>query len=123
MDIGPLSNGRPVSLPSGKKTDGEKQVTHQPKPTDTVEISDDARRKLAELADAVLRARGAEPTRQAQVGDVRKTEGRGMSESRDTDANRADKIEQARRRIETGFYDRPEVKKEIADRLTDEMET
>jgi len=35
--------------------------------------------------------------------------------------NRPEKIKQARERIESGYYDSPEVKNEIARRLTDDF--
>jgi len=60
-----------------------------------VEISEDARARLAEMADARLEAE-----QQA----------------------RREKLTMIRERMETGFYDRPEVKEKIADRLIDDLD-
>ena len=84
MEIGPLSNKPPVPSPADKPSG-------RPEPADTgvlirdsVEISREARRRLAQLADAALRA---EKTGDGTTG---------------TEKLREDKVEQARRRAQEG---------------------
>ena len=54
MDIGPLSNEKHVPRATYTETAGQKQTRQKLQPDDTVEISEDGRRKLAELADVYI---------------------------------------------------------------------
>jgi len=109
MEIGPLSNYQPGQRP--EKPDQPHQETAPPEPTrkivDKLDISLDARVRLAELADQELmrqRSGGAQP--------VDREVSRGQ-----------DRIEMIRRRIESGFYDQPEVRADIADKLIDDIDS
>jgi len=67
--------------------------------TDSVQISDLSRAKLAELADSALEAERAE-------------------ESGSQDA-RQQKLDDVREKISRGYYNNPDVLRKIADRITD----
>lgn len=74
---------------------------------DTVEISSDGRRRLAELADtarAGLDAGGSD-----------------VAESASTDDLRQERILLARMRMKSGYYNQSDVKKQIADVLAGEL--
>jgi hypothetical protein len=95
MEIGPLSNQNPIQPRGERESLRPVGETTSPTATDRVEISEDARARLAEMADARLEAE-----QQA----------------------RREKLAMIRERMETGFYDRPEVKEKIADRLIDDLD-
>ncbi len=98
MEIGPIRNEQ---SDSGRVvTDRQESAAgNAVKPTgDRVEISDNARLKLAELADLARR------------------------ECRSAD-NDGDRLENVKRRIDSGFYDQPTVKGIIADCLASEFES
>lgn len=96
MEIGPISNRPAVhTVPPGILTG--QPLTAAPDQgvsteKDSIEISQDARRKLAEMADEALRT------------------------------DRRDRVEQIRGRIAEGFYDRPEVKEQVAERLMNDLD-
>lgn len=102
MEIGPLSNGQRIQpSPEEKK----QPVTVKPplsENTDRVEISQDARSKLAEMADLKLKLR------------------KGL-ELQTTDA-RAARIEDIRRKVDSGFYDLPQVKDDIANKIMKDLD-
>ncbi|HUV30200.1 MAG TPA: hypothetical protein VMY05_03790 [Acidobacteriota bacterium] len=104
MEIGPLSNKPPLPSPADRSQDRQEAVEKGAPPQDSVEISRDARCRLAELADAALRA---EKTGDGAVDRA--------------DRPREDKIEQARQRAREGFYDRPDIRDLIADRLIEDL--
>ncbi len=95
MEIGPLSNQNPIQPRGERESLQPAGETERPKVTDRVEISDDARARLAEIADARLEA--------------------------ELQAKR-EKLAMIRERMETGFYDRSEVKETIAERLIDDLD-
>ncbi|MFH1374429.1 MAG: hypothetical protein ABII79_11600 [bacterium] len=98
MEIGPIRNEQPDF--GRVESDRQESVAgNAVKPTgDRVEISDNARLKLAELAD--LARRECRPA-----------------------GNGSDRLEKVQRRIDSGFYDHTTVKGIIADRLTSEFES
>lgn len=106
MEIGPLS-----TQPSGQRPEEPKKPAPQASEPDTahkgdrVEISREARAKLAELADLELKKEASSPT---PVKDENLT-GHGL-------------IEAIRSRIESGFYERNDVRGRIADKLIDDLE-
>lgn len=108
MEIGPLSNGLPMPEPDRPKKTAQETSPARQEISDRVEISTDARARLAELADRELKAGGARteagPTRSNQNTNDRQT-----------------RIDEIREKIESGFYDRPEVRDRIVDRLTDDL--
>ena len=115
MEIGPLSNRRPLPTPVDNRSEGQPAVKNETELKDTVEISDDARTRLAQLADAALRA-ARDGSR--QPSDQVSTKGEGVESTIPTQ----ERIERIRERIESGFYDQPDVKGKIADRLIDDLD-
>ena len=110
MEIGPLSNDKPIQQQAGPKRIEEKTGQQAKETVDRVEISDDARARLAELADLRLQSHGddAEPTRAGDAGPE--------------EESNHDRIAEIRKRIETGFYDQPEIREKIADKLVDDLD-
>lgn len=104
MDIGPVnaSDSQPVNDRRGSSEDPPPGGKGEPKPTDTdsVEISLAARSRLAQLADEIRRTERS----QAQ-----------------TPEDRTDRIERARSRIASGFYDQPEIKQRIAEKMMEDV--
>ncbi len=103
MDIGSIDHGtgKPRQVDSRMQTVAE--PTSEPvevKRTDSVQISDEARSRLAELADAARRVELEHPEL--------------------TDAEE-DKLEHIRARIADGLYEHAEVKRQIADRLAQRL--
>jgi anti-sigma28 factor (negative regulator of flagellin synthesis) len=96
MNINPiLSGGIPVPAAENKgsqKTASSSSVARR----DKVEISKDSASKDATTAGIAAVAMAHEPTR-------------------------SDRIEEARQRVASGYYDRPEVQDEIVNRLIDRM--
>jgi len=108
MKIGPVSNGLPMRQSERPKAPPPETAPARPDTTDRVEISLDARTRLAELADRELKAHGARvgenPTSPGDLGGVK------------------DRIAEIRQKIESGFYDRPEIRDRIVNNLTDDLE-
>ena len=110
MEIGPLQNHNHWLLPSSAKPTPELNAKAPEKSQhyDSVELSLDGRQRLAQLADT-----------------ARIRHGLGKMPPRDTAESdgslRMDKIQQVRLRINKGFYDQPHIRKEIAEKLADEM--
>ena len=120
MDIGPLSNERPVKQPASNRTGEKIQKLEgaRPQPEDVVEISQDARRKLAQLADAALRTE----RKQQPVGGLTEANSQDEKGGPVPNVTKAQNMEQIHQRLRTGFYDQPEVRREIADRLIDDID-
>ena len=111
MKIGPVDNSeRPDGPPEDNRRPKPVQPETQQKPrdTDSVEISESARSMSEQAA--------SERTNDTTSADHTESS-REISEMDE----RADKIEQARQRIESGYYDRPEVKADIARRIADDF--
>lgn len=95
--------------PDQPKKTADKTSPAKQELSDRVEISLDARARLAELADRELRAGGA----RTETGP---TPPEASSNERQT------RIDEIRAKIESGFYDRPEVRDRLIDRLTDDLD-
>ena len=111
---------RPREANTEKHQEGETRATALP--LDTVEISLEARKKLAELADQALRDASRTKTQLDILphgGELTKAEG--DNEPGGTANRKYAMLEQVQERIKTDFYNRPEVKGEIARRLADEL--
>jgi anti-sigma28 factor (negative regulator of flagellin synthesis) len=111
MKIGPLDNsGRPAGPPDENRRPTPVQPESRKKTdeTDSVDISESARsmseQEASERTHDTTSADNTESSRETSEMD-----------------ERADKIEQARQRIESGYYDRPDVKAEIARRIADDF--
>ena len=119
MKIGPLSNEQKVWA-GLQKIESRPEEESIEKRKDTVEISREARKKLAELADQALRNRsGAE----AAAGERAETADKTVTEKEKTERILTpERLAEIRKRIGTGFYDRPEVRDKIIDKLADDID-
>ncbi len=98
MEIGPVpEKGLVGSVNRDNKSQAVQENSTAPK-KDTVDISDEARRKIADLADASLHV----DRMQTEAGN--------------------EKLAQVRKRIDSGFYEQPEIKQQIAEGLLDEFD-
>jgi hypothetical protein len=118
MEIGPVQNNQPVQQPSRQARPESSAEVVKPELTDRVEISEDARRLLAEMADRALleeasAAAGPEAVDEAAVP---------KAELKSSPDQGAGKLAEIRRRVQSGYYDRPEIKREIADRLSEDLD-
>lgn len=107
MKIGSVQNVR--ALYGGKQArvpQDKQEPTDAVAKTDSVLISEKARELLAKLADEALASGSPNPQ---------------VETNPETDGLRMDKIRQAMARIREGYYDRPEVKQQIAGKLADEF--
>ncbi|MFZ5979600.1 MAG: hypothetical protein ACOYVF_03115 [Candidatus Zixiibacteriota bacterium] len=114
MDIGPLkSNGSVLNDNPEKRKRAVENSPGQLK--DTIEISEDARKKLAELADAaLLKTRADEARTEADLPVEGGESGERAELSKEV-------IDEIRQRMESGFYDNPDVKGRIVDRIIDDL--
>jgi len=118
MEVGPVQNSQPMQQPlKNSKPQPTVDVTKR-EISDRVEISEDARRMLAEMADRALLEEAATPGGAAQVTDEAEA-----AEVQTTAGDRPkDKLTEIRRRIESGYYNQPEIMDRIADRLSDDLD-
>jgi anti-sigma28 factor (negative regulator of flagellin synthesis) len=107
MEIGPLSNQQSGQRPEGPKKHDPEKTQSEPAPGggDRVEISPDARARLARQADLELKKQESNP------GPIN-----------DQDLTGDERLEAIRRRIESGFYDQIDIKGLIAGKLVDDMD-
>jgi len=104
MKIGPVDSGERPMRPDeeeDRRLELNSEIRRRTDDTDRVEISPVAR-ELSEQAAASVE----ETRRMEEPGDIRL---------------RREKIEQARQRAETGYYDSPAVRGEVARRITDDF--
>lgn len=99
MEIGPLHNDKPVQSAGGNRQKSAGEIPRIAPKKDSVEISGEARKRLAELADRYWKEAGL-------------SSGPGAG-----DRCASERVTRARTRIESGYYEDPEVKEKIADRL------
>ena len=136
MDIGRVSPGmHPAPDASGKNSEENETMTQAPPPQDSREPSLPTRLRLAHLADAARVDDSAGSERRDSVALTGGTAPQAGYErppatgpSADTDAVEAtadssetNRMGLIRKRIEDGFYLRPEVQEAIADLLADEL--
>ena len=108
MEIGPLQNSnenKPENISVRRESVNSVEVN---KKKDSILISENAREKLAKLADDALKEFG--------VGEM-------PSKQTDNDDSeiRIDKIKLAKERIESGYYKQIKIVGQIADRLVDQI--
>jgi len=111
MEIGPLHNEKPLAFSERNRTEKKELAQKQAGRTDSLEISSSSRQKLALMADTVRQKYGISSS--------------AVSTCHESDTSteiRPDKIEQARTRIETGFYAQHHVKQIIADKLAKKIQ-
>ncbi|RKX25651.1 MAG: hypothetical protein DRP47_09470 [Candidatus Zixiibacteriota bacterium] len=111
MEIGPLQNHKPQVSSVPPKIEKRETKTGNMQPVDTVELSSNAREKLAQLADS---ARARYGLGEMQRGNCLENEG-------SSSELRVEKIKLARERISQSFYNQKHIMQEIADKLTDEI--
>jgi hypothetical protein len=113
MKIGPVDSGDRPSRPEDeekRRSDVNSDQQRQMNQTDKVEISSIARtlsEKTSPISDEIDGTSAADQTE--DINDIRDLE------------NRRDKIELARQRIESGYYESAEVKEDLARRITDDF--
>lgn len=113
MKIGPVDSGdRPLRPEEDerRRADVNRDARQQMNRTDKIEISEVAR-SLAEKTSSK-----PEETNEVSAADRAEI----SNEAIDFE-NRQDRIERARQRIESGYYNSPEVRNEIARRITDDF--
>ncbi len=108
MKIGPLPPNRPAQTGETAPMRTKKTAEPEAGAKDRVEVSSDARMKLAEAADEARReivsgAKQREP--EPQTNDLAGT----------------DRIARLRERVKSGYYERPEVRAQIVDNLADDI--
>ena len=117
MEIGPLKSSRPTQ-PEARANRKNSDPKQKPAHGDRVEISENARQKLAELADRALKGPEDGTTQSQKTGNDSKD---GVSEIQKTESQDTARLAEIRRRIESGYYSRSDVKDRIADTMSDEF--
>lgn len=107
MEIGPLSNQQPEKrAPEARKVEPEMSPEQRPPQVgDRLEISNDARARLGQLADSELRSEQTPPTPVS-----------------DDNLEGAERIEAIKKRIESGYYQRMDVSGMIAEKFLDDLD-
>jgi hypothetical protein len=118
MKIGPYNQNQVVNQPAGQPPGAQKKAA-----------PDGSREQAAPASPGGTRARPSQDSVQLSGADgahrLTLYSRAGRSPVRVVEASQqtagSEKLDRVRRRIESGFYDRPEVKQEIADRLAEEV--
>ena len=121
MKIGPVDNSERPLRPEDEnqvRTGNGPEEKPQANPQDSVEISESGRR-LAEQVETIGPPAGIDETEQAAIHNEQND--RNEIKGVDGDRIRQERVEEARRRLESGHYDRPEVTREIARRIADDF--
>lgn len=105
MDIGPVDNNKPLPVEKEHKKSTVKETEKNLSPADSVEISTEGRQRLAELADKYLNELNAKENIVENNND------------------NVERIHTIRDRVKTGFYELPEIKEKIVNKLTDRLLT
>ena len=118
MDIGPVRIPSPAYGARRKGPEIKSATTpeREEPPKDRVDISLEARRKLAELAE---KARADETLAQGENPEQTEAHLSGNLSG----LNRAVSIDEIKQRIDAGYYNRTDVISKIADKLSDEFES
>ncbi len=123
MKIGPVDNtGEPYRSHRGRKARANKgkQGPADPAPKeikDSVELSGATAKRIEPKLIERATGAGNNMPRTNRPDEASDLDPNGIVDSPDN----ADKLEQARERIEAGYYDRPEVKAQIAKRIADDF--
>ena len=116
MDIGPVDNTSPKQQPNKKSPETKPpEKSSDFKAGDRVEISLEARQRLSDLAE---KAKASEMDTQNNVNGPK-----GHERANDDIPEKASTMEEIRRRIESGYYDRSDVMDQIAEKLSDDLES
>jgi hypothetical protein len=111
MKIGPVDGGdRAASLgdENRRRVDVQPKTPRQEEPPDSVEISSSARALSGQ-------------TPADQSGEAEEADAPESPDDQNEIELRRTKLDEAEKRIESGYYDRPEVRREIARRIADEL--
>ncbi len=107
MKIGPVDRNNPAPQPNRQAEPTKEKVGKDTPAADRIEVSDDARRRLAELADRARRELLAGPQ-----------EAEAPSQAEEL---ASDRIARLRQKVASGFYQRPEVIQRVAEHLADDI--
>ncbi len=113
MKIGPLDSGDRPQRPDEderRKADVNRDARQQMNQTDKIEISEVAR-SLSEKVSP----------KSEETNEVSSVDSAEVSNEAVEFENRQEMIDQARQRIESGYYNSPEVRSEIARRIADDF--
>lgn len=124
MKIGPLDHGNRPQRPDdehhkGVAQDPRKQKQDRLNQTDSIQISPSGRH-MAENPRSAAESSTAR-TDAPPPADL-PPELSAYTDETEASSVRPEKVEQARKRVESGHYDKPEVKQEIARRITDDFQ-
>lgn len=122
MKIGPLTGKWPLqALYEKTRLLPEADEKNCDEKKDRVEISQEARKMLAELADRTLKQNSGRkvPAEESTAAEpeINDAENGGRADKSLT----PERLAEIRQRIKTGFYEGSEIKNKIIDRLTDDM--
>jgi hypothetical protein len=107
MKIGTVPPNRPAQTDETTPMRVKKEAQPKKQAVDTIEVSENARKKLAEAAD------------NARTTLLNGAEGSGAKSLNDLSGS--ERITRLRQRVESGYYERPEIKKQIAESLADDI--
>lgn len=113
MKIGPVDSGdRPLKPEEdqGRRADQPPEAVPEPDRTDSVHISDAARELSAQSAAAP-----------EEIDEATSVDRRDLYEDLREIPVREDKVEDARRKMESGYYESARVKQEAARRIADDF--
>ncbi len=117
MKIGPWQESRRLVPAEPPRATVQETAPRHGKTEDSVTISDDARKRLARQADSLLEREQAKSPVYSLPGRPTDT---GAS-TRGNDTVRADILNEIKHRIDSGYYEREDIKRLIADRLLDNL--
>jgi len=122
MEIGPVNNNQTWPAGAEKEKSYNAKTKGAKSSEDRVEISNEARMKLAALADKVLRETSA-AQRQSGVKVAEKGLKKADADPKLEEAvdHQKARLELIRHRIESHFYQQAEVKREVARKLAEEF--
>lgn len=117
MEIGPDKVGNDAPLRPDRAERRQERPAEPPgRPReDRVELSGDARARIAEAADEARRSHYSEQ----ELRDRLRAQHIEVDSAHE--AGNANRLQEVRDRIDAGFYEREDVKREIAGRLADEL--
>ncbi len=107
MKIGPVDRNNLVPQPNRQAEPTKDKVGQETQSADRLEVSDDARRRLAELADRARRDLLAGPLDAEAPSQA--------------DELASDRIARLRQKVASGFYQRPDVIQQVAENLADDI--
>jgi anti-sigma28 factor (negative regulator of flagellin synthesis) len=108
MKIGPVPPNRPAQTSETTPMRSKQAQKSKNQAEDSVELSSSARKLLADAAN---------DARKTLLGKIEPTNGGTAAD----DLSGAERIARLKQRVQSGYYERPEVKRQIADTLADDI--